>query len=577
MIQLKFSEIVQQNNKLGEVIQSPYYDVAILSNIILNQANPVLEFSLRSDGIAAKCISGEYDNIVQDSQRLSESKAVVIFWEMANLVDGFQYKANVLDKNETEHVITRFKAEIDFVFQQLANTPLVIVNKFSTIVFNQYYIKQNNFDIICTALNDYLANTVPANTTIIDIDKVIARVSVAKAVDFRNYYSSKSLYTADFIKEYVSFITPVFRSINGKTKKGLIFDCDNTLWNGIIGEDGMDGIAMSAATPKGVVYEEVQYLASELASKGVLIGLNSKNNSEDVDEVILKHPDITLKEEQIIIKRVNWDEKAGNLQSIAQQLNIGIDSLVFVDDSDFEINLVKEFVPQVTTIQVPSERYLYPEEMRKKMGLFYSKNETREDTGRVKMYKEELEREAVKSTFHSIEEYFSSLELQLTIYIDHSPLVQRVAQLTQKTNQFNLTTKRYTEADIQQFTESPACHVFAFGVKDKFGDFGITGVAIIKLESDEAIIDNFLMSCRILGRKIEGKFIDEILQYLSGKGIRIVKSGYIKTQKNAQVVNFFDEIGFTLDSSDDNTKNYSVIPAKREYQTINFINTLYGN
>jgi FkbH-like protein len=576
MMNLKFSEIVQQNNKLAEKMNSANYSISILSNVILNQLNPVLEYFLRLEDIPAKCISGEYDNIIQDSQRLSSSNAIVIFWEMANLIDGFQYKANILDKTETEAIITRFKSEIDFVFQQLNNTSLVVVNRFSTIVFNHYHLKKNNFDLICDELNSYLTIVAPANAVIIDVDKVIAGLSVSKAVDFRNYYSSKSLYTVDFIKEYASYIAPIFRSVNGKTKKALIFDCDNTLWNGIIGEDGMDGVAMSASSPKGVVFEEVQFLARELAEKGILIGLNSKNNPEDVSEVISTHPDISLKDEHIIIKIVNWNEKAGNLKSIAQQLNIGIDSLVFVDDSDFEINLVKEFAPQVKTVQVPIEKYMYPDEIRKSMKLFYSKHETSEDSARVKMYKEELQREIVKSSFLNIEEYLKSLELQLKIYKDDFQLVQRISQLTQKTNQFNLTTKRYTEAEIKLFTDSELYHVFAFGIKDRFGDFGITGVAIVRLENEEAIFDTFLISCRILGRKIEIKFIDEILHYLSNKGVRIVRSSFIKTPKNAQVENFYEGIGFTLDTSENQIKNYSVLLEKHHYNTINFINTTYA-
>lgn len=573
---LKFSEIVQQNNKLAEKMNSANYSISILSNVILNQLNPVLEYFLRLEDIPAKCISGEYDNIMQDSQRHSSSNAIIIFWEMANLIDGFQYKANILDKTETEAIITRFKSEIDFVFQQLNKTSLVVINRFSTIVFNHYHLKKNNFDLICDELNSYLTKVAPANAVIIDVDKVIAGLSVSKAVDFRNYYSSKSLYTVDFIKEYASYIAPIFRSVSGKTKKALIFDCDNTLWNGIIGEDGMDGVAMSASSSKGVVFEEVQFLARELAEKGILIGLNSKNNPEDVSEVIMTHPDISLKDEHIIIKIVNWNEKAGNLKSIAQQLNIGIDSLVFVDDSDFEINLVKEFAPQVITIQVPKEKYMYPDEIRKSMKLFYSKNETNEDSARVKMYKEELQREIVKSSFLNIEEYLKSLELKLKIYKDDVQLVQRISQLTQKTNQFNLTTKRYTEAEVKLFTDSELYHVFAFGVKDRFGDFGITGVAIVRLENEEAIFDTFLMSCRILGRKIEIKFIDEILHYLSNKGVRIVRSSFIKTPKNAQVENFYEGIGFSLDSSDNQNKNYSILLEKHHYNTINFINTTYA-
>jgi FkbH-like protein len=533
----------------------------------------VLEYSLRIDDIPAKCVSGEYNNILQDSQRDLQSNAVVIFWEMANLIDGLQYKANVLNKDEIETLIARFKSEIEFVIKNLTDNPLVIFNKFSAIVFNQHYINKNNFDIICDSLNEHLAKSAPENMVIIDIDKVIARLSISIAVDFRNYYASKNLYSVEFFKEYVSFITPIIKSINGKTKKALILDCDNTLWNGIIGEDGMDGVTMSALTQKGVFYEEAQYIALELAIKGIFIALNSKNNPEDVNKLLIEHPDIILKDERIAVKMINWQEKYLNLKSIAEQLNISFDSLVFVDDSDFEIDLIKKFIPQVTTIQVPKDRYLYPEEIRKKMGLFYSKSETKEDLSRIKMFKQGIERETSRLSFQNIDEYLFSLGMHLTIYIDDKRLARRIAQLTQKTNQFNFTTRRYTEADILNFIDLEGYSVFAIALKDRFGDFGVTGVAILKVENQEATFDTFLMSCRILGRKIEIQFIDEIIRYFAGKDIKLIRSIYINTQKNSQVANFFDEIGFTLDNQSALAKNYSVVLENYQYHSNAFIET----
>jgi FkbH-like protein len=575
MIELKFSEILQRNNALKLEIDKSY-NIGILSNIIIPSVKPILEYNLRILDIPAVCSMGDYDNIIQDSAVMKESKVILLFWELANLIDGFQYKSNLLDENQTSDYITRFKSEIDYVFNQLKETPLVIINKFSTLAFNQYFLEKNNFDHVCDSLNDYLKLKATPNIVIVDSEKVMSRLSIEKSINFRDYYSSKALYTTEFIKHYVSYIIPIIASINGKRKKAIIFDCDNTLWEGILGEDGINGIKMSASSPKGAVFEEVQSLAKELSRRGILVGLNSKNNSQDVDEVFKGHPQVTLSENDLIIKKVNWDEKVKNLQIIAQELNIGIDSLVFVDDSDFEINLVNQYQPRVKTVQVPNERHLYPNLLRQSLEVFYSHDHTREDKDRILMYQQQRVREEKKEAFDNIDEYLESLGLSLEIHIDKAELVSRIAQLTQKTNQFNLTTKRYSETEIKSFLESKEYRVFCFGVRDKYGDYGITGLAIIRLTGVTASVDTLLMSCRVLGRNIELRFIDEIVKNLLGAGIVNLEGFYYKTLKNQQVELFFDKIGFNLIQTNTDQKKYLCELHKYQFHRLKYINIQYA-
>lgn len=576
MIDLKLSELLARNKQLGNSLQLPGYGISILSNIITHQLNPILEYVLREQNIDAICTSGDYDNIVQNSKKNSDSKAIIIFWEASNLIDGFQYKSNLLSNDELNQYIDRFKREIDFTFSNLTNTPLVIINSFSSLIFNHHFIKENNFDLICSELNAYLHQQAKINTVIIDIDKIIAKLSVEKSVDFRNYYSSKALYSIGFYKTYAQFIAPVIFSVEGKTKKALILDCDNTLWNGIIGEDGIDGIQMSGSSPKGVMFEEVQYLVKQLATEGIIIGLNSKNNLTDVDEVIEKHESFSLTNDEIICKKVNWDNKVDNLKNIAKDLNIGIDSLVFVDDSNFEINLINELLPEVSTIQVPKELYAYPSIIRNNLSLFYGKNQTREDLDRLKMYQQANKREVEKIACGSMEEYLSSLNLQLGIYVNDPKYVSRIAQLTQKTNQFNLTTKRYTERDIKSFMESENYKVFACDLKDKFGGFGLTAVAIIKIEEQIAILDTLLMSCRILGRNIELKFIDEILKHLNKSDIHTIHSSYNQTAKNDQVKDFFERVAFEVNEQNLSNKLYSKKIKEYIFHQLEYIQITYA-
>ena len=431
--------------------------------------------------------------------------------------------------------------------------------------------------MVCSELNEYLQQKVSSNIIFIDIDKVLAKVSIDRSVDLRYYYSSKALYTIEFYREYSNYIKPVILSAAGKSKKALIFDCDNTLWMGILEEDGFNGIKMSSNTDYGVVFEEVQSVAFELSKKGILVGLCSKNNSQDVDEVINNHPDIKLRDENIIIKKVNWNDKVENLKSIAAELNIGLDSLVFIDDSDFEVNYIRKCLPEVTVLQVPSKAHEYPRMIRENIMLFYNISESEEDIQKMQMYKEQRQRETLKSNFKSLEDYLKSLDLKLTIFINEKSLISRMAQLTQKTNQFNLTTKRYTETDMEKFLESDEYRVFAFESKDKFGSYGVTGLAILKLYLKEKIaeIDTFLMSCRVIGRNFEFAFFDFLVSYVNSSDIQSINARYIKTLKNEQVRDMYENFGFELISRSDNEKKYFLNPASYKPKYLDYIGVIY--
>jgi FkbH-like protein len=572
---MKFAEILKYNNKLSNSLNGKEFNIAILSNVITNQLNPILEYFSRKEGVFAKCESGNYDNIVQESKNYKNKDLVIIIWELANLIDGLQYRSNLLSENEVEDLILRFKNEINHVFAELNKTSSIIVTKFSTLIFNHHLIKKNNFDKICDELNEHLVKSAPINCLIIDTDKIIAKISVLKSVDFRNYYSSKSLYSIDFYCEFSKMITPFIFSIMGKTKKALILDCDNTLWSGIVGEDGPEGIKMSSKDSKGVVFEEVQFLIKSLSNKGVIIGINSKNNAEDVLDIFDNHKEMSILKNEISIQKINWNDKVLNLQEISKELNIGIDSIVFMDDSDFEINMIDQFLPAVKSIQVPKQTYLYPDQFRQNMNLFFNNTILKEDLNRQKMYHDQILRDDKKNQYNNLEDYIKSLELNMTFYKDSHKLIPRIAQLTQKTNQFNLTTIRYSENDIRAFVEDSKSIVYSFGLKDKYGDFGITGVSIVKLSDNKAYIDTMLMSCRVIGRNVEKKFIQLILEDLKSKNIDEVNATYIKTQKNIQVEDFFEDIGFSEIDKNHTIKKYTaflddLLNIKLQYINVNY-------
>lgn len=578
MMKMKYSEILKNNKELGEKLSTDSYRITVLSNIVVHQVKEIVEFSLRTEGIPAIVETGDYDNIVQDSKKFHDSNAIIIFFELCNIIEGFHYKAENLSDSQLNDIFERMQSEVGLVLKNLKETPLVLINRFSSLSFSSLDIRQNKYDEFAEQMNEFLEGIIPRNVQLVDVSKVLANVGIERSMNSRYFYSSKALYSIDFFKSYADFIKPYFMSANGVAKKALIFDCDNTLWKGVVGEDGFEGIEMSNMTKDGAVFAEVQSLALALNRKGVLIGLCSKNNHDDVCEIIESHKDMQLKSGNITIKKINWSDKASNLKEIANELNIGLDSLVFVDDSPFEVNLVRSHLPEVTVFQVPERLYEYPSMIRECMGLFFNLSFTAEDKKKVDMYTQQAQREATKKEFADVKEYLASLKLKITVFENCESIISRLSQMSQKTNQFNLTTKRYTEGNIQNFISSPTYEVFAFSVSDKFGDSGITGLSIVEADQDKQLaqIDTLLMSCRVIGRNIEYAFMDYIIGKMKEKNIIELKASYVKTRKNEQVKEFFDRCKFNLEHSDDSVRTYSLDVNAYVPNTIDYIEVVNG-
>lgn len=578
MNEIKYTEILKTNKELGKSLSGDKYRTAVFSNTTVSQLKEILEYTLRTSGINCHAEFGDYDNIVQDSEKFKNFNAVIIFWELSNIISGLQYKANLLDNTGTEKLLSKVKSEIDLVISNLKDTPLVLINKFSATAFNYCNLRKNRLDYICSVLNEYLEKKTLPNIILVDTDKVLAKISVERSIDLRYFYSSKALYTIEFYREYSNFIKPVFMSANGNAKKALILDCDNTLWKGVLGEDGFDGIEMSDKTRYGAIFEEIQSIILELSKKGILIGLCSKNNRRDVEEVLEKHPDMKIRNGNIAIKKINWNDKVTNLKETASDLNIGLDSMVFVEDSDFEINFITENLPQVTVLRVPQKLEEYPKMLRENLGIFFNISESAEDAKKIQMYKEQEKRETLRCKYKNLEDYLKSLKLCLTIYGSSAPAIPRISQLTQKTNQFNLTVKRYTENDIKKFIRESSYKIFHFDAADKFGDYGITGLSIMKLDSrgQKADIDTFLMSCRVIGRYFEFAFFDFLVKYLKKIKIKIISASYNKTLKNGQVAGFYECLGFKVVSGKDNEKKYEMHMKDYKYKKFDYIRIKHG-
>lgn len=336
-------------------------------------------------------------------------------------------------------------------------------------------------------------------------------------------------------------------------KKCLVLDCDDTLWGGTLGEDGFSGIKVGGDFP-GNAFAYFQKKCVGLAESGIILAVCSKNNEGDVREVFEKHPAMVLRREHISAWRVNWRDKAENLREIASELNIGLDSLVFVDNEPRERERVADaFGGQIATPEFPSRAYELPAFFEKLADDFFRTEKlTREDAAKTQQYRDAAARTEAAAHFTSLADYIASLEICLRVAPADAFSLPRLAQLTQKTNQFNLATRRRTEAELRDFLAGGNA-VFSLSAADKIGDLGIVGEAEIAVSEDKksAKIENFLMSCRALGRGIETAFAQKLLCALRERGVETVFAEYLPTAKNAPGKDFLPSLGFVREDTEE--------------------------
>jgi FkbH-like protein len=573
-----YTEILARNRELESTLSEGSYRIAVLGNITIDLLKELLEYSLRSQQIAAKVEIGAYDNIVQDSFKVCAANAVVVFWELANLTSNFHARASLMPSSDLDGLLRQTEEEILLVLQNLSKCPLVLFNRFSADIFTYTSLGPQTLDEAAARLNTYVAANAGSTVRLIDSRRVLLDRGVRNCLDWRQFYTCKAPYKVDFLRAYSQYIRPYFLAATGKAKKALILDCDNTLWNGILGEDGFDQIEMSPSSPKGSVFAEAQSIVKTVRQAGILIGLCSKNNHRDIEEVLQRHPDMLLRDEDLVIKKVGWSDKVTGLKEIAQELNIGLDSIVFVDDSSFEVEMVRRQLPEVTTVQVPANIYEYPEVLRETSRCFFTLAITTEDLQKTELYQQQKIRETSRRDFDSLDGYLASLGQQMTVYIDTDSVAARLGQMCQKTNQFNLTTKRYLESDIRRFMLGKDHVVVAFSLADRFGDNGITGLAILAVDQilRRAEIDVFLMSCRVVGRNAEYAFMDYLVGMLRSRQIETITSRYVPTAKNEIVRFFYDACGFSVVSAAPSAVEYALQIEAYHPKDITYIEILDG-
>jgi FkbH-like protein len=382
------------------------------------------------------------------------------------------------------------------------------------------------------------------SVTRLDLDLCLRKVGFQNAVDLPKWFLYRQPYTLKFWDAISEQINRTLYATKFPARKALILDCDNTLWGGIIGEDLLDGINISDDFP-GSVFKTFQKQVLSLKNQGVFIALLSKNNEEDVWEVFDKHDDMILKQDDISAWEINWESKRKNIEKIAKELNISTDSMVFIDDNPSEIEEMKSFHPEVLSLLVPQDDIVNIINLLKKPYLFEKLILTNEDKSRTNMARIELLRKK-ESVATSPTEFLNNLQLKVEVNILQDIELTRVTQLINKTNQFNLTTIRRDKEQLKILNNSKNVDIFTLRVSDKFGEYGLVGVAIVQRDQSHPYIDTFLMSCRVLGKHIETAFLSELLKFQSNLGKTKILGKYYPTLKNKLVSNFYGQHGFSF-------------------------------
>jgi len=380
------------------------------------------------------------------------------------------------------------------------------------------------------------------NVYTVDCDHIASWLGKRSWFDERLWFYGRNFCHPEALPSVAGQAVDIFKAVRGKGVKCVALDLDNVLWGGTIGDDGLEGIRLGELGD-GEAYVQFQLWLRELRGRGIILGVCSKNDDDKAREPFRHHGDMVLKESDISCFIANWDDKAGNLVTLARRLNIGLDSVVFLDDSPFERNLVRELAPEACVPELPEDPADYVPYLES-LNLFETAQVSEEDRKRAEFYRTNALREAEQQRFTSVDDYLASLQMEALIERFDARHMPRVAQLVQRTNQFNLTTIRHSEQELRQFADDPEYFPFYVTLRDRFGDNGLISVVIGKREPPRLEIVSWLMSCRVMSRRLEEFVLDRLVDAARNAGIPQLRGRYVPTKKNGLVASHYERLGF---------------------------------
>ena len=553
----KLSEYIIESKKVNSSDFESQIKIALLGSFTLDGLNETIKVKCSELKVGCDTFYGGYnrynEEILNSESKLYSFSPDVCFLilDTRNILgDLFYYPYNLSADKRRKFIQNKINELINLIksFKEKSNSKLVISN-FIIPTYSPYGIFETKTDYglqeMVFDLNHKLNNICRDENSIYvyDINGFVSKHGEENVFDFQQYFFGDVKISLSYIPILANDLLGYIKPTLGLNKKCIVLDLDNTLWGGIVGEDGFNKIKLGPQPPGNTYVEFQKYLLS-LHERGIILAVNSKNNLDDAIEVINNHPNMILRVNHFGCLKINWNDKVTNLKEIAQELNIGLDSIVFIDDDPVNRDFVRETLPEVLTIELPKDPSLYVSTLTE-LNDFHVIKITEEDKQRGKMYTQQRMRVESEKNSTSFEEYLKQLNIKIHIKKADEFTIPRISQLTLKTNQFNLTTKRYQEEDIKTFSQDKKKIVGCARIEDKFGDNGITSVFIVKKDNEEEwIIDTFLLSCRVIGRGVEEGILDYIINEARKNNVKRIIGNFIPTKKNKPSESFLPNFGF---------------------------------
>jgi FkbH-like protein len=524
--------------------------VAILADCAIQQLTMLLKTLAARNGVALDVYEGGYDNI--DLEILNPESGLYGFGAqyLVVLMSAEKLKSRLYDASDRTAFVADIVERIETLWAAFGklSSATIVQSTFvlpSERAFGNYELKvADSIGATFTEINHQIAARARSakNVLLNDVDFLAASIGRRQWLDPRLWNMAKIPCRLEHMPRLAQSLLDMVLAATGIFTKCVVLDLDNTLWGGVIGDDGLEGIALGEFD-EGEAYVSLQKFLRELKRRGIILAVVTKNEHANAILPFKEHPYMVLKEEDISAFVANWDNKADNIRLVQRTLNIGFDSFVFLDDNPFERNIVREYVSNVLIPELPEDPSSYLETLAD-LNLFETASFSEADLQRAGQYREEAQREIIKTQFTNVNEYLLSLGMQIKLERFNAFNLPRIAQLIQRSNQFNLMTRRYGEAACEAMMKDASFAPLTLKLSDKFGDYGLISVVILKPSGEDLEIDEYLMSCRVLQRGVESFAMNNIFAYAQRLGAKRVVGRYIPTAKNDMVKDFFRGFGF---------------------------------
>lgn len=551
--ELNYGLLVKKARRLVPGV-GPKLKVALLADVSTQHLVPMLRALFASNGVDAEIYEAGFDTVEVETLNPEsglyafQPQAIVILQSIVKLKGSFYHAAG----NRGSFAQARANA-VEEVWNTIrARSQALIVQSTFVLPYERPFgnygrLADNDLGGAVAELNAEIGRRARKHPSVLinDVDYLAGWVGRRHFLDEKLWALAKAPCALEFLPDLAQNIVDITLASLGRAVKCVVLDLDNTLWGGVIGDDGLEGIGLGDLD-EGGAFRSFQLYLRELAARGIILAVCSKNNEAVAREVFQKHPGMVLRESDIAVFIANWEDKATNIRRVRETLNIGFDAMVFLDDNPFERNLVRQLIPDIIVPELPEDPALYVRAVSE-LNLFEAAAQSSLDAGRTALYQDQQKRDAESRKFATLDEYLESLQTVARVQRFEPATLARIAQLIQRSNQFNLTTRRYSEAECQAILEDrDGCFPFTISVEDRFGDFGLINVVILRLRPEErrVEIDTFLMSCRVLQRGVEQLAMNTIFEFARKGNYDTVVGQYIPTAKNVMVKSFFEQFGF---------------------------------